>query len=125
MNMKRIIAIVLLLLTGELANAAPVFLSCSGKESSFVNGRDTPQKPALYSIAVDLATNKLTLNEKELAISNVSDSAIWAGFTHPDKRSALLRLNRITGSVLLSIVSPAAAMTTSFEGVCKAGQKQF
>ena len=105
------------------ATAEPVILSCSGTIVLIQAGKQVNPARDGYSVAItiDLSANTLTVNENDSwplygDTSHMTVTAIGTG-----KGSATL--NRITGSIVLYMVTPEGF--EKFRGGCKPAQKLF
>jgi hypothetical protein len=139
--MRTIIAMALVLAAG-VANAAPVTLSCSGTIYTLEHERERPEKThpivykALRTLTVDLSAKTVMLeDEKPTPIEQMDQKWVRFGVedVSPLVRGLLLvrgglqsgRLNRISGNVILEIVTQGGDGLDIFEGVCKPAQKLF
>ena len=123
--MRAAIIAMALVLAVSVANAAQVFLSCTGTIETLLESRESRDA---YSITVDIENKRLTANNQELPIYVVSGDTIYAGVSPSQGTSFLVELNRVTGKVSVSIVLPILNRpyyVQTFDGTCKPGQKLF
>ena len=100
----------------SVATAASASLSCTGVSSAFRNGMETDQ-PDSHQIIVDLANNKLTVDNQLMLIKNISDNRIDAVFDSAF-RTITVKLDPITGKVFIAMTFPTIDALVTFEGRC-------
>jgi hypothetical protein len=135
--MRTIIAMVVLVLAATVANAAPVYLSCEGKTTIYVQDPSDHviQERAhgvqdLRRLAVDLSTKTVTL-EGGNPTPIVRMNEQWIDFEpkDPSLGQGVLsgRLNRIMGTVYFKFVTSFTGGKAYFEfdGTCKLPEKLF
>jgi hypothetical protein len=113
------------------ANAAPLYLRCEGRNTSFASGTAAAEpaleEPVSYSIKIDGATVEVD-GQPAGQISNISDY-VWR-FGN-EKISGTV--NRITGSASLTFPEVASALAgigfehpfIAFSGTCHKAEKLF
>jgi|SRR5215469_10644071 len=123
--MRAIIAIAMVL-AASVANAAPVYLSCSGE---WRNGSIGPiEGSATIPISFDTDKGTVTYEQKKLKIyigSNLeiraAEHVLETGFYGLD-----VRLNRLTGGIFIETDPvPTHGAWSSFSGTCKPTRKLF
>jgi hypothetical protein len=122
--MRTIIALAILL-TASVANAAPVYLSCTGMTTAKSNPNGLPQTHNdTVMIAIDMSANEITLDAYTFKITEVSEQSVYVSAVDG---SVYIAFNRLNGELDISfrVQLNNSLFIDDFDGLCKSAPKRF
>jgi hypothetical protein len=137
--MRQTIIALAMVLTASVAKAAPVYLLCTGTNTSFTVTPKSVEPGRAYNedivLSVDESAHKLTVSNEEFQTDTVAfkvsvmvlDDKITLDADRGGTKTKM-QLNRFTGRVHLDVstdVGNATSVGYEFFGDCKPVQKQF
>lgn len=123
--MIKSLALALVLITSVEAQAAPVYLSCSGMAERDINW------PARYSdtvsITVDLTNRTITLENdgERFPITSAFGHRVTANSRGNFGNTVSILLNRLTGKLSVEIFNDKGQLVWNFTGHCESAQRLF